>query len=178
MANALVERYEGEKNNWFKAKGDCIVRGDNEGEIHWCENKDVGAVDRKIVEWYTMERSFKESDLKKLQGKNAVLTESGVLIGEGEIITDGQVVKLLRRCNKLLQEGRSEDFERLILGPRPEDRDDDVWLSDEVKALSESEGKLLWITDLEPNYYVNSRQTVIEMLSWCESNRYLSRKRV
>ena len=118
---------------------------------------------------------FKERGDRELSGKHGILTESGIVVNNGEIITEGKVVDLARKCDELLKEGKSDEFERLIIGVESGELDEDgdpIMIAPEYDLLNQDEQRLLLVTG------VSGYRSVIRALSQCESNRYLVKRDV
>ena len=49
-----------------------------------------------------------------------ILTESGILFPDGEIITEGKILEVARKCEKFLGVGDSEGFDHYLRGPSGE----------------------------------------------------------
>ena len=90
-----------------------------------------------------MSRVFMESDLDTIQGMNyAILTESGIRLSNGDIITEGKIVEIARVCEKLLVDGDRDGFNAYLLGTNFDDDNDD-WGGEVLKDLSIAEHNLL-----------------------------------
>lgn len=151
-ASIIADMYGGNAKKWFKSKGYCMVqdkRGNQgDGELHWTECEGIGSVWRDIKEWNNMPREFKESDLSQLEGYNAVLTEAGIQLNNGEIFTSQRVVEQAGDCRRALNNKTLQEFAELLLEPDP-DNPGEYRMSKRVRDLTDNERKLLWDTEVK-----------------------------
>jgi len=81
-----------------------------------------------------------------------VLTESGVLLDNGNILTEGSVVEIANECRRLLKNNDMEGFKYLMIGP-PNPKDG-IMFGEAVKKLSDDEIRTLgciWIEERGDN---------------------------
>ena len=110
-----------------------------------------------------MARMFIESDLNTLEGKNAVLTEAGILIGNGEIITEGKVVEIARESQSFLEKDDVDGFEN--------------FLSDEnINKVLNSEEQLLLHTEVSGGICAPVKRPIIRWLNTLDSDKYLAKR--
>ena len=108
-----------------------------------------------------MVRKFNDSDLDTLEGKNAVLTEDGIQIGNGEIITEGKVVDIARESQRFLEKNDVDGFEYYL-------RDDNI-----KAILTHNERRLLMWTEVSGGNCAPGKRPIIRLLNSFDNDKIL-----
>jgi len=114
----LIQDHGGTKADWYKAKGNGYADDNNQSypvELHWFCRDGLGAVDLKIKDWehYIIERAPGQPPMGSgiRATSQYVLMEDGIYDTKtGNMITDGNLLKVSRECRELLLEWKDAEF--------------------------------------------------------------------